>query len=133
MHKPTVKDGIEFFTPSDSEQQVGVIRRRSGWGCEPHEHNKQNRTIFNTSETLLICKGKLEFFLYSRHKPNSEPIVVFRGVAVEGDILILLSGGHGFNAVEDVEIIEVKTGPYYPTSDKTFLFQDQFAEGLANG
>ena len=36
-----------------------------------------------------------------------------------GDTIILMTGAHGFEVLEDVEMIEAKTGPYVPAEDKT--------------
>ncbi len=35
-----------------------------------------------------------------------------------GDTILLVSGGHGFKVLEEVEMIEVKQGPYAGESDK---------------
>jgi hypothetical protein len=37
----------------------------------------------------------------------------------QGDVLLLASGGHGFEMLEPCEIIEVKQGPYAGEADKT--------------
>ena len=36
-----------------------------------------------------------------------------------GDVILLASGGHGFEALEEIEMIEVKQGPYAGDKDKT--------------
>ncbi|ORU00540.1 hypothetical protein D081_1063 [Anaerovibrio sp. JC8] len=36
-----------------------------------------------------------------------------------GDVILLVSGGHGFKVLEDIEMIEVKQGPYAGDGDKT--------------
>ena len=36
-----------------------------------------------------------------------------------GDVVLLIEGGHGFEVMEDVEMIEVKQGPYAGEQDKT--------------
>jgi hypothetical protein len=36
-----------------------------------------------------------------------------------GDVILLVSGGHGFEVIEEVEMIEVKQGPYLGEHDKT--------------
>jgi len=54
---------------------------------------------------------------------NGEPVE--SGVAVAGDILVLLAGGHGFQATADLEMLEIKQGPYNSRYDKVPLFQEQ--------
>ena len=36
----------------------------------------------------------------------------------EKDIIMLMHGGHGFKVLKNVEMIEVKQGPYNSASDK---------------
>jgi len=36
-----------------------------------------------------------------------------------GDVILLASGGHGFKVLDEVEMIEVKQGPYSGEADKT--------------
>ena len=36
-----------------------------------------------------------------------------------GDIVLLATGGHGFKVLEEIEMIEVKQGPYAGDADKT--------------
>jgi hypothetical protein len=36
-----------------------------------------------------------------------------------GDVILLIKGGHGFEVEEDVEMFEIKQGPYAGDADKT--------------
>jgi len=36
-----------------------------------------------------------------------------------GDVILLATGGHGFEVLEEIEMIEVKQGPYAGDNDKT--------------
>jgi len=36
-----------------------------------------------------------------------------------GDVILLAAGGHGFEVLEDLEMIEVKQGPYVGDCDKS--------------
>ncbi len=36
-----------------------------------------------------------------------------------GDVILLVSGGHGFEVLEELDMIEVKQGPYAGEADKT--------------
>ena len=40
-------------------------------------------------------------------------------ILIQGDVVLLSGGGHGFYMLEDSEIIEVKQGPYAGDKDKT--------------
>ena len=43
---------------------------------------------------------------------------LFSKIIKEKDIIMLVHGGHGFKVLKDVEMIEVKQGPYSLASDK---------------
>ena len=107
------KDGIEFFTPNDYSQQLAYMNRPTGYKISPHTHNKVQRNVHYTLETLFIRKGKVRIDFYSTDQKYIESKVV-----KTGDVILLVSGGHGFTMLEPTEIIEVKQGPYLGEDDK---------------
>lgn len=112
------KDGIEFFTPNNFSQQLAYMKRPKGYVIEPHVHNEVKREIEYTREVLLIRKGKLRIDFYTEHKEYLESRIL-----QEGDVILLASGGHGFEMIEETEMIEVKQGPYSGEMDKTRFCQ----------
>jgi hypothetical protein len=66
-----------------------------------------------SSETLFIRKGKVRIDFYSEDRQylSSE-------ILMAGDVVLLSRGGHGFEMLEESEIIEVKQGPYESDNDK---------------
>ena len=105
----------EFYTPGNYSQQLGIIKYAKGGVIKPHFHNKATREVHFTQEVLVIRKGKLKVNLYN-HKLKYLSSVVLN----TGDIILLASGGHGFEMLEDCEMLEVKQGPYNGVeSDKT--------------
>ncbi len=107
------KDGIEFFTPDEFSQQLAYMKRPSGYKIVPHTHNKIQREVFNTLETLFVRKGKLRVDFYSEEKE-----FIGSNEVSTGDVILLVSGGHGFTMLEETEIIEVKQGPFLGDQDK---------------
>lgn len=107
------KSGIEFLTDDSSYQQVAYMGHPAGHIIIPHFHNKIERIVDYTCETLIVRKGILEVVLYENQ------IEKYRFNMSAGDVLTLLSGGHGFNVIEDVEMIEIKQGPFMGPEDKT--------------
>ena len=79
-----------------------------------HTHNVVKREISLTQEVLVIRKGKLKVNFYDSKQNYLESRIL-----KEGDVMLLASGGHGFKVIEDVEMIEVKQGPYLGEKDKT--------------
>ena len=107
------QSGIEFFTPSEFSQQLGYMNRPKGYVIEPHIHKHVERTVVLTQEVLLIKSGKVRIDFYD----NDQTYVDERTVS-KGDVILLAAGGHGFEILEDAEIIEIKQGPYVADADK---------------
>lgn len=110
-------DGIHFFTDPSFSQQLGYMRRPKGYVIDAHVHNKLHRDVEYTQEVLIVRKGRLRVDLYDRGRRFLTDRVLY-----PGDIILLASGGHGFEVLEEVEMVEVKQGPYSATDDKT-IFQ----------
>lgn len=106
-------NGINFITDNEYYQQIACMNHLAGHNITPHFHNRIRRTVEMTCETLVIRKGILRVILYEdmkeKHKFN----------VCSGDILALFSGGHGFKVIEDVDMIEIKQGPFLGDIDKT--------------
>jgi hypothetical protein len=106
-------DGITFFTPPDLSQQLAYLRHPVGKKIEPHYHIPAAREVLLTQETLLIKRGRLRVDFY-----DDERNYVESRVLEAGDVILLVQGGHGFEVLEEVEIFEVKQGPYKEADDK---------------
>ena len=106
-------DGVEFFTPDDFSQQLAFMKHPKGKIIQPHLHNVVTREVHYTKEVLVIRKGTLQVDFYDDNKNYIES----RKLG-SGDIILLAFGGHGFKCLDDVEMIEVKQGPYLGDADK---------------
>jgi hypothetical protein len=106
-------DGIVFATPIELPQQLGFMKRPEGYEIDPHVHVLKRYEVEYSSETLFIRKGKVRIDFYSEEKQylSSE-------ILTAGDVVLLSRGGHGFEMLEESEIIEVKQGPYESDNDK---------------
>tara|TARA_A100001011_G_C14298645_1_gene839694 strand:- start:2491 stop:2922 length:432 start_codon:yes stop_codon:yes gene_type:complete len=113
LKKNFKKKGISFFTPNEFSQQLGYMSHDKNHEIQPHYHKKIKREIFFTQETLIIKKGKLRVDFYSKSKKYLKSRFVS-----SGDILLLVSGGHGFKTLSKTEMIEIKQGPYWSDKDK---------------
>ena len=107
------KNGINFFTPEDSNQQFGYMKHDKGHIIKPHKHKKRATKIFYTTEVIIIFKGSLRVDFY-----NQKQKYLFSKIIKEKDIIMLIHGGHGFKVLKKVEMIEVKQGPYSVEKDK---------------
>ena len=107
------KKGITFFTPNESTQQFGYMKHKKNYLIKPHLHNKRQSKILSTSEVIILLKGILRVDFYD----NKEKYVFSKKVYAN-DIIMLINGGHGFKVIKDIEMIEVKQGPYNLMEDK---------------
>jgi mannose-6-phosphate isomerase-like protein (cupin superfamily) len=108
------KPGIHFFTPDDLSQQLAYMRHPAGKVIDPHIHNPVNRSVQYTQEVLFIRRGRLRVDFYD----NDQTYIESR-ILQAGDVILLATGGHGFEVLEEIEMIEVKQGPYAGDQDKT--------------
>lgn len=108
------KKGISFVTPDNYSQQVAYMNHESGHRIQPHYHNQIERTVFYTQEVLIIKQGKLRADFYNKERKK-----LGERVLNEGDLILLCYGGHGFEVIEEVKMIEIKQGPYVGEQDKT--------------
>lgn len=106
--------GIHFFTPDDFSQQLAYMRHPAGKSIIPHRHNAVPREVHFTQEVLVLNKGVLRVDFYD----NDEKYLYCKTLKA-GDVILLASGGHGFYVVEEIEMLEIKQGPYAGEADKT--------------
>lgn len=106
-------EGITFFTPDEYSQQVAYMHHPVGKKIDAHIHNVVSRNVFYTQEVLLIKKGKIRADFYDAYQDYIQSYIL-----EAGDMILLISGGHGFEVLEEVEMIEIKQGPYSGEQDK---------------
>lgn len=106
-------EGISFFTPPSYSQQLGYMRHPAGHGIAPHTHKTVVREVTKTQEVLFIRKGRLQVDFYDQERVFQQSEIL-----EAGDVLLLASGGHGFTVLEEVEMFEVKQGPFAGEDDK---------------
>ena len=108
------KDGIEFFTPDSLSQQLAYMKHGKGHVIEPHVHNRVQREVSYTNEVLFLRSGRVRVDFFRNDQTYFESRILEKG-----DVILLASGGHGFEMLEPTEMIEVKQGPYAGEQDKT--------------
>lgn len=102
------EEGIQFFTDSQNPLQIGMHNRKKGLSLKPHIHKLSGPLeIKSVQEILLVLKGKIRVNIFSM---KSE-LLASRMLSV-GESVLLISGGHGVDFIEDSIVYEVKQGPY---------------------
>ena len=102
-----------FLTPSDFKQQVGFVVYPAGGEIQRHVHRPLERHLIGTSEVLILRRGRCEIDIYN----NDRDLVATRELR-QGDIMLMIDGGHGFRILEDTVLLEVKQGPYTGVDEK---------------
>jgi mannose-6-phosphate isomerase-like protein (cupin superfamily) len=108
------KSGITFFTPNELSQQLAYMHHPAGKTIEPHIHTPAAREVLLTQETLFIKRGRLRVDFFDDRQNYLESRILRAG-----DVILLVQGGHGFEVLEELEMFEVKQGPYKGADDKT--------------
>jgi len=103
----------EFITPDSYNQQVGFIVYPPGGAVAPHRHRELERVIRGTGEVLVVRSGRCEVDFYDAAGAR----LATRQLG-PGDVIVLVSGGHGFRMAEETVLLEVKQGPYSGRSEK---------------
>ncbi len=106
--------GIHFFTGNELSQQLAFMNHPKGKMIDPHVHNPVKREVQFTQEVLFIKSGKLRVDFYT-----DTQIYLESRILSKGDVILLMTGGHGFEVLEDLQMFEVKQGPYAGDLDKT--------------
>src|SRR5215469_13151012 len=106
--------GIQFFTRDDYSQQLASMSYPAGKVIPAHTHNPVPREVSYTQEALFIRKGKVRVDFYTQQREYQ-----MSRVLGAGDVVLLITGGHGFEVLEELNMIEVKQGPYVGDADKT--------------
>jgi hypothetical protein len=112
--KKYFKSGVDFVTPNFFPLQVGFMNHKANTMIKPHTHKNYLRKIYKTTEVLFIKKGSLRVDFYHNVKKY-----LFSNVVKKDHILIIVQGSHGFKALKNCLLIEVKQGPFSPHLDKT--------------
>jgi len=110
------KNGVNFYTPKDVTQQVGILNHKKGHLINPHIHLKNPRKVIYTTEVLIILEGKVRVDFFDKQKKY-----LFSKILNKNNIIIFVDGGHGFKILQNAKIIEVKQGPYNEVKDKVIF------------
>jgi hypothetical protein len=100
------RPGTHFFTPLSLGQQVAFSSWEAGTVVAPHRHPGVDRTPGPAVEVLIVQSGIVRVEL---HSDDGEQ-VASRDLS-GGDVIVLVSGGHGIEAIEAVEAVLVRQGP----------------------
>jgi len=116
VRKDSSLEGVNFFTPQDFSQQLGLLVHEKGKKIKAHRHKLIKREITLTQEVLVVLEGKAKIELYNEKQKKIKTFVI-----TNGDTILLAHGAHSIEILEDSRIIEVKQGPYAGVDDKEYI------------
>ena len=102
-----------FIAPPEGKQQVGFIVYPKGGVIARHMHKPLERHIIGMAEVLVVRSGHCQIEVYDEQKN----LVALRDL-YQGDVVLMVGGGHGFRIKEDTVLLEIKQGPYLGVDDK---------------
>ena len=106
-------DKTSFVTPEGFTQQLGFIVYHAGQQVVPHLHLPVERHLIGTSEVIFVRTGRTVLSIY-----DDDKLCVYKSSMTQGDVVVLVAGGHGFEMLEDTVLMEIKQGPYTPLPEK---------------
>ena len=113
IHPNPLPERTTFVTPPEFKQQVGFVVYPAEGVIARHIHLALERHLVGTSEVLILLQGRCLMDIY-----NDEKELVATRELKQGDVMLMVGGGHGFRMLEDTVFLEVKQGPYLDTEEK---------------
>lgn len=107
VRKDFSSEGYNFFSEENFPMQMGINFYKKGSVARPHVHLRRKIEITEVQEIFRVEKGRVMANLYTEEGKKFESVELG-----EGDIIFFVSGGHGFDMLEDTKLLEIKQGPY---------------------
>jgi len=108
-----LKGSVPLTDPKEP-LQVLTLKYTKNSSIKAHMHTPKKRITNKLQECLIIKKGKVKLDLYGPDKKFFKYIYLSAG-----DLFILIHGGYGLHFLQDVEVLEIKNGPF--KKDKIFI------------
>ena len=104
-----------FFTPPEMTFQAGSVVVPAGDRVARHDHVPVERHIVGTAEAIFVRRGRCEMEVYHLDRQLVSTVELRQGDMV----LFVSAAGHGFRALEDTVLFEIKQGPYGGLEEKS--------------
>ena len=101
------------------------MNRPAGYKIKPHIHNQFKKCFIPKGFIYKIWQSKVWFY-------DDAKVYLESNLLIKGDIILLASGGHGFEMIEDSEIVEVKQGLIVEKDKERFEGKDIKLENNLN-
>ena len=101
---------------TDPKESLGVITIKLSRKAHipAHVHKSIKRVTYRFQECLVVRKGKIKINLFTPDK------IFFTSLYLkEGQLFLVINGGHEVLVLKDCEMFVIKSGPY--KEDKVFI------------
>ena len=106
-----------FYSPPDSSFQFGLLTHKVGYVEVPHYHFPTARRITDSQQMLVVQHGSLSVSIY-----NDDGRLLEEVILRAGDAILIIRGVHAVKALEDMQCISIKQGPFLGAErDKTIV------------
>lgn len=119
VRRNTKIEGKNFISQKEDYLQVGFMKLKKDEKIYPHIHKINKRIIKKSHEVLYIISGKMKVNFYKNK------IRIKSTIMNTGDLIVLISGGHGFEFLEETKLLEVKQGPYFGLDSDKERFEEE--------
>ena len=97
----------KFFSPADSSFQFGLLAHEAGFTEAAHYHYPAKRVITDMQQMLVVQRGKLGISFFDKNGQMLKELILG-----PGDAINLIHGAHSVRAIEDMQCVSVKQGPF---------------------
>lgn len=108
--------GRSDLVDPEERLQVAILQFEKGKLFQPHIHLKRERPILVTQEAWVVLKGSVKVRYFDLDKNHIADVVLSAG-----DISMTFRGGHGYEMLEDSEVVEFKLGQFAAEGDKEYI------------
>lgn len=106
-----------FFSPPGSSFQFGLLAHKSGFVEQPHYHKPVTRVIRDLQQMIVVQRGVVAVDLFGDNGVKLREVIL-----KPGDAIVLIQGVHSIRAIEDMQCVSVKQGPFLgPANDKELI------------
>jgi hypothetical protein len=106
-----------FITPNEYTIQLGSNFYKAGEKIRNHKHVPRDFKVDRLQEFIVINRGKCKIFMF-----DDDDQLICERIMEAGDSILLTAGGHGFEVLEDLNIVEIKQGPFDPNIQEKIFF-----------
>ena len=105
-------DKTQFFSPSESSFQFGLLAHQAGFSEPPHYHKPFPREVTDLQQMFVMQRGRVVVELYGDDGKLLREIELG-----PGDAIVLIHGVHALRVLEDFQAVGVKQGPFLGTEN----------------